>query len=892
MTIEQPTTPEGKHPLNGNEIRSAFLKFYAERKHVIIPSASLVPEDPTVLLTIAGMLPFKPIFLGQEKRPAARATSSQKCIRTNDIDNVGRTARHQTFFEMLGNFSFGDYFKQEAIAWAWELSTQIFGLKPEHLVISVFRDDDEAESIWRDVIGVNPKRIIKMDEKDNFWSSGATGPCGPCSEMYYDFKPELGDKQIDLEDDERFIEFYNLVFMEYNKDASGILTPLANKNIDTGMGLERMAQILQKVSNNYETDLIYPIISKACSIANINYLNIDEKKKTSLKIIGDHCRAITMMISDGITASNLGRGYVVRRLIRRVIRHGKIIGVTRAFLPEMGEAVVDLMQSTYPQLNERRHIILAEMQKEENQFLETLERGEKLLKEILDEKPKQIDGNTAFSLYDTFGFPLELTQEIVEEHGISIDLEGFNNAMEKQRNRAKAATASIDLTHQSAIEIMATNSDSTQFNGYGELELNSNVKGLVVNGALSKEANAGDHVHLTLEKTSFYGEGGGQVGDQGIITSVEGAKNKLLIEINGVSRQKNVFIHSGQIIEGRIAINEQVKTKVNQQLRKRAQANHTATHLLQAGLKNILGDEISQAGSLVDFDKLRFDFNSTREVTPKELVKLEKLINNWITEAHELTINHMSLKKAKASGAVAMFGEKYDNEVRVVDVPGISKELCGGTHVKNTAEIGLFKIISENGISSGTRRIEAIAGPAVLGFLNERDGIVNKLSQRFKAQPNEIYSRVIGLQDELKSAVKELELTREELAITKAMNLINKKILIGNTNILVHRLDGLSGNSLQKAAEKLTNQLGENAAVILGGLPLPKDQNKVILVASFGKNIISKGLKAGNFIGIIAKICGGGGGGKDHLAQAGGRNGAALDNALENALSHLKNKLE
>ena len=456
-------------PRSGSEIRAAFLKFFEQRGHKPMASASLVPEDPTVLLTIAGMLPFKPVFLGQQQRPAARVTSSQKCIRTNDIENVGRTARHHTYFEMLGNFSFADYFKEEAIKWAWELSTEVYGLDPKNLVVSVFREDDEAEQIWRDLVGVKPNRIIRMDEADNFWASGPTGPCGPCSEIYYDFKPELGDIGIDLEDDSRFIEFYNLVFMQYNRNAEGELTPLAKPCIDTGMGLERMAQILQQVPNNYETDLIYPLIETAANLAAINYQNLDSKGQTSLKVIADHSRAITQLICDGVTASNLGRGYILRRLLRRVVRHGRLLGIEKPFLATMGEASIALMAAAYPQLLERRELILVELAREETRFLETLDRGEKLLAELLAANPLQISGEQAFELYDTYGFPLELTEEIAAEHGLKVDLAGFEMAMQAQRERAKAAAVSIDLTLQAAIDQVVAVSAITTFNGYKQL---------------------------------------------------------------------------------------------------------------------------------------------------------------------------------------------------------------------------------------------------------------------------------------------------------------------------------------------------------------------------------------------------------------------------------------
>ena len=877
-------------PRSGAEIREAFLRFYEQRGHRPMASASLVPEDPTVLLTIAGMLPFKPVFLGQQERPAPRATSSQKCIRTNDIENVGRTARHHTFFEMLGNFSFGDYFKEQAIQWAWELSTGVFGLSPQNLVVSVFREDDEAAAIWRDLVGVNPKRIIRMDEADNFWASGPTGPCGPCSEIYYDFKPELGDDGIDLEDDSRFIEFYNLVFMQYNRDAEGTLTPLANRNIDTGMGLERMAQILQAVPNNYETDLIYPLVETAAGLAGVDYRVLDEKGKTSLKVIGDHSRAITQLIGDGVTASNLGRGYILRRLLRRVVRHGRLLGIDKPFLTAMGEASIALMQAAYPQLLERREVILAELQREEARFLETLERGEKLLADVLAAGPQQISGEQAFELYDTYGFPLELTEEIAEEHGLSVDLAGFEVAMEAQRQRAKAAAVSLDLTLQGAIEQMAAELEATAFKGYEALEHPSCVLALVVNGEPAERAVAGDAVQLVLDSTPFYGEGGGQVGDRGLLSgggADSGPEGGVIVVIEAVSRNRSVFVHSGRIERGSLAVGDLVNAQVDRACRRRAQANHTATHLLQAALKQVVDPGIGQAGSLVDFDRLRFDFHSPRAVTAAELERIEALINGWIADAHDLEVQEMAIEQAKAAGAVAMFGEKYADVVRVVDVPGVSMELCGGTHVANTAEIGLFKIVAESGVAAGIRRIEAVAGPAVLAYLNERDVVVKALGERFKAQPGEIVERVAALQEELKGTQKALAAARSELAVAKAAALAAQAEAVGPFQVLVARLDGVEGAGLQSAAQGLADQLGEGAAVVLGGLPDPADLGKVVLVAAFGKAVIAAGQQAGKFIGGVAQACGGGGGGRPNLAQAGGKDGAALATALAAARTSL-----
>ena len=874
-------------PRTGAEIRAAFLRFYEERGHKVMASASLIPEDPTVLLTIAGMLPFKPVFLGQQERPAPRATSSQKCIRTNDIENVGRTARHHTFFEMLGNFSFGDYFKQQAIEWAWQLSTQVYGIDPKHLVVSVFREDDEAEQIWRDVVGVNPKRIIRMDEADNFWASGPTGPCGPCSEIYYDFKPELGDDGIDLEDDDRFIEFYNLVFMQYNRDAEGSLTPLANRNIDTGLGLERMAQILQRVPNNYETDLIFPLIKAAADLAGVDYYELDDARQTSLKVIGDHSRAVTQLICDGVTASNLGRGYILRRLLRRVVRHGRLLGIDQPFLVRMGEASIALLQDAHPSVLERQEVILAELQREESRFLETLERGEKLLTDVLQNKPKQISGAQAFELYDTYGFPLELTQEIAEEQGIEVDLAGFEKAMEQQRQRAKAAAVSIDLTLQDAIDQVVANQKPTAFQGYQRLEQSSCVQALVVNGEPATSAAAGDRVQIVLDTTPFYGEGGGQVGDRGVLSGAD-----VIVAIESVSRSRDVFVHAGRIERGQLTVGDAITAQVDRACRRRAQANHTATHLLQAALKQVVDSGIGQAGSLVDFDRLRFDFHAPQAVTTEQLERIETLINGWIAEAHSLLVEEMAIDQAKAAGAVAMFGEKYADVVRVVDVPGVSMELCGGTHVANTAEIGLFKIVGESGVAAGIRRIEAVAGASVLGYLNEREVVVKQLGDRFKAQPGEIVERVVALQDELKSTGKALIAAQAELAVAKSAALATKSVAVGSFQLLVERLDGVDGTGLQGAAQSLAAQLGDGAAVVLGGLPDPADQGKVILVAAFGKDVIAAKQQAGKFIGAIAKLCGGGGGGRPNLAQAGGRDGAALAGALETARSELEAVLQ
>jgi alanyl-tRNA synthetase len=870
--------------LSGNEIRQKFLNFFRDRQHQILPSASLVPEDPTVLLTIAGMLPFKPIFLGQKTSEFPRATTSQKCIRTNDIENVGRTARHHTFFEMLGNFSFGDYFKEQAIAWAWELSTEVFGLSPEKLVVSVFEEDDEAFAIWRDQIGIPAHRIQRMGADDNFWVSGPTGPCGPCSEIYYDFHPELGDKTIDLEDDSRFIEFYNLVFMQYNRDSEGKLTPLQNKNIDTGMGLERMAQILQKVPNNYETDLIFPIIESAAKIADIDYGKSDEKTKISLKVIGDHVRSVVHMITDGISASNIGRGYILRRLIRRVVRHGRLIGIEGEFTTQVAETAIQLSELVYPQVRERADFVKQELQREEVAFLKTLERGEKLLAEIIEKEKKQISGVDAFTLYDTYGFPFELTQEIAEEQGLTVDEIGFQEEMKKQQERSKAAHETIDLTVQGSLDKLAEHIHPTEFMGYTEPQLTATVEAVLIEGNLAPTAEAGNVVQIVLNQTPFYAESGGQIGDRGYLTG-----DNLVIRIEDVKKESGIFIHFGQVERGTIQTGQTVTAIIDRACRRRAQANHTATHLLQAALKKIVDDSISQAGSLVDFNRLRFDFNCSRAVSSQELQQIEDQINHWIAEAHDTQIEVLAIAEAKAKGAIAMFGEKYGAEVRVIDVPGVSMELCGGTHVNNTAEIGLFKIVSETGTSAGVRRIEAVAGPSVLEYLNLREKVVKDLSDRFKVKPEEIPERVNSLQNDLKNMQKELDLAKQELAIVKSEQLLTQAESVGEFKILVANLGEVDAESLKTAAERLQQKLGEGA-VILGSIP---EADKVSLVAAFSPQVIkNKQLEAGKFIGNIAKICGGGGGGRPNLAQAGGRDPSKLTEALETARNQLLQNLE
>ncbi|KAG8655786.1 alanine--tRNA ligase, chloroplastic/mitochondrial isoform X3 [Manihot esculenta] len=892
------------NPVSGDSIRRRFLDFYASRGHKVLPSSSLVPDDPTVLLTIAGMLQFKPVFLGKAPKQVARATTAQRCIRTNDVENVGRTARHHTFFEMLGNFSFGDYFKKEAIKWAWELSTKEFGLQADRLWVSIYEDDDEAFDIWHNEVGVPIERIKRMGEEDNFWTSGITGPCGPCSELYYDFHPERGYSDVDLGDDTRFIEFYNLVFMQYNKRDDGSLEPLKQKNIDTGLGLERMARILQKVPNNYETDLIYPIIEKASELANVSYALADDQTKRNLKIIGDHLRAIVYLISDGVLPSNIGRGYVVRRLIRRAVRSGRLLGIKGdgksnlegAFLPAIAEKVIEMSTYIDSDVKTRASHILEELQREELRFVQTLERGEKLLDQMLADALSSghkngivpyLSGKDVFLLYDTYGFPVEITAEVAEEHGVKIDTDGFDIEMEKQRRQSQAAHNVVKLAVENGD--FSENVSDTEFLGYDMLSARAVIESLLVNGKPVIQVAEGSEVEVLLDKTPFYAESGGQIGDHGFLYVTEGeSKPVAVVEINDVQKSLgNVFVHKGIIKEGVLEVGREVEAAVDPKLRQQAKVHHTATHLLQSALKKVIGHETSQAGSLVAFDRLRFDFNFHRPLLDTELEEIERLINGWIGDATILQTKVMPLNDAKKAGAIAMFGEKYGEQVRVVEVPGVSMELCGGTHVSNTAEIRAFKIISEQGIASGIRRLEAVAGEAFIEYINVRDAQVKRLCSTLKVKAEEVASRVENLLEELRIARNEVSALRAKAAVYKASIIASKAFVVGTSKtirVIVECMDDVDADSLKSAAEYLIDVLQDPAAVVLGSSP---DKGKVSLVAAFTPGVVDMGVQAGKFIGPIAKLCGGGGGGRPNFAQAGGRKPENLPSALEKAKADL-----
>ncbi|KAK6159626.1 hypothetical protein DH2020_006940 [Rehmannia glutinosa] len=864
------------HSPSGDSIRRKFLEFYAARGHKILPSASLVPEDPTVLLTIAGMLQFKPIFLGKVPREVPCAATSQRCIRTNDIENVGRTSRHQTFFEMLGNFSFGDYFKQEAIRWAWELSTKEFGLPADRLWISVYEDDDETFAIWHDEVGVPTHRIKRLGEEDNFWTSGVTGPCGPCSEIYYDFHPERGHSDVDLGDDTRFIEFYNLVFMQYNKKDDGSLEPLKQKNIDTGLGLERMARVLQQVPNNYETDLIFPIIEKASYLANVSYKSADEPTKTNLKIIGDHMRAIVYLISDGVFPSNIGRGYVVRRLIRRAVRTGRLLGIKGdgmgnlegAFLPILAKEVINLSINIDPDVKTKTSRILEELKREELRFVLTLERGERLLYQFLADALSTaqtngtvpcISGKDAFLLYDTYGFPVEITKEVADEHGVGIDMDSFELEMENQRRQSQAAHNTVKLSVENGAEL-TENIPDTEFLGYSTLSTKAVVEGLLVNGKSVGRVSEGNEVEVLLDRTPFYAESGGQIGDHGFLYVTESENHKeAVVEIKDVRKSMgNIFVHKGIVTEGVIGVGREVEAEVDANLRQRAKVHHTATHLLQAALKKVIGQETSQAGSLVAFDRLRFDFNFNRPLREDELMEIERLINQWVGEATLLETKVMPLTDAKKAGAIAMFGEKYGEQVRVVEVPGVSMELCG-----------------------------AVAGEAFIEYVSSRDNYMKQLCSTLKVNAEDVTTRVNNLLKDLREARSEVSAARAKAAIYKASSVIGKAITVGSSSkirVLVESMDDIDADALKSAAEYVVDTLQDPAAVVLGSSP---DEKRVCLIAAFSPGVINLGIQAGKFIGPIAKLCGGRGGGRPNFAQAGGSEPENLDVALEKARDEL-----
>lgn len=865
--------------LKGNEIREQFLKFFQEKhNHKLIESSSLVPDNPTVLLTTAGMLQFVPYFLGLEQPnfEPRRATTCQKCARAggkdSDIENVGRTPRHHTFFEMLGNFSFGDYFKAEIIPWSWDFITNYLKLDKSRLWITVYNDDDEAAQIWEKT-GVAPERILRKGKKDNFWGPpGPTGPCGPCSEIHYDLGEEFkcsDDCGIDTCECDRWVEIWNLVFMQLFQDEEGNHTPLEKKNVDTGMGLERITMVVQGKTSTFETDLLKPILDEVCKMSGVEYKK-SNKTDVSLRIITDHARCVTFLINDSVIPGREGRSYVLRMIMRRALRHGKMLGLELPFLYKLVDVVIANYGKAYPDLVTNADKIKNTIKKEEEQFNKTLDRGYKLLEDLLAEK-KDISGENAFKLYDTFGFPLELTVEIAAESGLKVDTEGFNKEMQEQKARAKAAAQKVVLTDDLVYVDIEKEFGATEFVGYEKYE----EKAMIV--AKVEDLKDSSFVDIILDKTPFYAESGGQVGDCGILEN-----DTLKAEVLCTFKVNKLFVHRCKILDGEVFMNDFVNAKIDSPRREEIKIHHTAAHLLQSALIKVLGNEVKQAGSQVEEGRTRFDFSFSRAMSQAEIKRVEKIINDWIGEKLPISTKVMKIEEAQATGATALFGEKYEDEVRVVSVSDISKEFCGGTHASNIGDLRLLKIVSESAIAAGTRRIEAAVGTSALQLLNDKEDAIDKLSAHFKAPFGEVFERVEKLQEENKALQKELSTVQAVMAKQKFASYVEKAVAINidscGGKLFVSKIEAMDANAVKEGVEYLGQKLGDSIIVVIS----PKtDGAGATIVAKVSDNFVAKGIQAGKIVSEIAAKCGGKGGGRPQFAQGGLGDLANLDSALE-----------
>lgn len=867
--------------MKASEIRSKWLEFFSGKGHKIEPSASLVPHnDPSLLWINAGMAPLKPYFDGRVKPENPRITNAQKCIRTNDIENVGKTRRHHTFFEMLGNFSIGDYFKEEAITWAWEFLTgpQWIGFDPERLSVTVYNEDQEAFELWNKKIGIPETRIYKLDRDSNFWDIGE-GPCGPCTEIFYD----RGDKYGDLNDpecwpggeNERFLEVWNLVFSQFNHNKDGSYTPLPNKNIDTGAGLERFASILQDVDSNFDTDLFQPLIRKTCGIAGVTYKK-DNDIDVALKVVADHIRTVAFSVGDGVLPSNEGRGYVIRRLLRRAVRYGKsVLGMDKPFLYLLTPVVGEIMGVYYPEVAEKREYIEKVIRTEEERFHETLSDGLAILNGLAEKAKaagvKELSGADAFKLYDTYGFPFDLTEDFALENGLTVDREGFDKAMEEQRERARSgrhATESMKVQGGPLSEF----TDKSEFIGYTELIAEARVLALVADGELVQEAAAGMTAQVILDRTPFYAESGGQVSDWGLL---EGTG--VVADVREVSKAPHgQHVHNVLVREGVLKAGAVVSALVDRANRSHIIKNHTATHLLHKALKEVLGQHVNQAGSLVSADRLRFDFSHFGSISAEELQEIEVRVNRQIWEGTEVDISSMPIDEAKAMGAMALFGEKYGDVVRVVRVGDYSIELCGGCHVSSTAQIGLFKIISESGIGSGVRRIEAVTGKLAYEYLDNQLELLKEAAQLLKTNVAEVPKRVEATLGQMKELSRENESLRAKASQAEAGSLTDKLRVVGGIPVLAEQVHAGDMDSLRNMVDSLKAKLG-SAVIVLGSV----QEDKVNLVAAVTPDLVAKGLHAGKLVKEAAARCGGGGGGRPDMAQAGGKDPSKLGEALE-----------
>ena len=866
-------------------LRSAFLEYFRTNGHQVVDSSSLVPvNDPTLLFTNAGMNQFKDVFLGEDKRSYTRATSSQRCVRAggkhNDLDNVGYTARHHTFFEMLGNFSFGDYFKREAIGFAWNFLTQELKLPKERLCVTIYETDDEAYDIWTKEIGVPAENLIRIGDNkgaayasDNFWQMGDTGPCGPCSEIFYDHGDHIwgGRPGTPEEDGDRFIEIWNIVFMQYNRQSNGDMLPLPKPSVDTGMGIERIAAIMQGVHSNYEIDIFQALIKKSAEI-----LAVTDLENKSLRVISDHIRSCAFLIADGVMPSNEGRGYVLRRIIRRAVRHGNKLGATDSFFYKLVPTLIEVMGDAAKGLAATQAIVEKSLKAEEEQFARTLERGLGILDGALNELEGDVlDGETAFKLYDTYGFPVDLTADVCREREISVDEAGFEVAMAEQRRRAQAA-GQFDTDYNDSLKI----DEETHFSGYTELAAPGKVIAIYQAGELTNSLNAGEDAVIVLDKTPFYGESGGQCGDKGLLTA-----NGIEFAVKDTQKYGQAVGHQGRLNSGTISVGDTLEAIVDQELRQRTELNHSVTHLLHAALRQLLGTHVSQKGSLVDSERLRFDFSHFEGLKPEELKAVEDLVNTQIRRNHKLTAEVMDMDQAKEKGAMALFGEKYTDEVRVVTMGDFSIELCGGTHVGRTGDIGLFKITSEGGIAAGIRRIEAVTGAAAMAYIAAQKAELEQAAVLLKADSGSVVTKLKAQLERTKLLEKELSQLKDKLAVATSADLAGEALLINGVNVLVKKLEGVDAGALRGLQDELKQKLGSGIVV----LAIAGDA-KVNLIVGVTKDLTSK-VKAGELVASIATQVGGKGGGRPDMAQAGGTQPEHLDAALAQVFPWLEERL-
>jgi alanyl-tRNA synthetase len=867
--------------MTGNEIRSAFLRFFEQHAHRQVKSSALVPkDDPTLLFTNAGMVQFKDVLLGREKRDYVRATTSQKCVRAggkhNDLENVGRTARHHTFFEMLGNFSFGDYFKEGAIDFAWTFLTKDMALPIDKLWITIYEDDDEAEGFWKK--HVSPDRIVRMGEKDNFWSMGDTGPCGPCSEIHIDQGPALGTGPQDVlgGEGDRFLEIWNLVFMQYNRDASGTLTPLSQQSIDTGMGLERIAAIMQDVHSNYDTDLLRPIIGTVEELIGRPYGH-DDKDDVSMRVIADHIRATCFLLADGVLPENTGRGYVLRRIIRRAARHGKMLGFEEPFMYRMVDAFAELMGQAYPELRQHQSYMTRLLLSEEERFLNTLHQGLRELDTLVEahrtDGTRVITGPEAFKLYDTFGFPIDLAEEVAEDAGMQLDRDSFETVLNTTRRQARetwkgSGEVQVAPVYQDIFQRLGP----SQFTGYEQTERTEAVAALIVDGREAEQASEGQTVELVFAQTPFYGESGGQVGDKGQLLALEDG-----VEIEITDTQKplsDLIVHNGVVKRGSVMPGMPMHLRIDYERREAIRKNHTATHLLHAALRQILGDHVKQAGSLVAPDRLRFDFTHFARLSERELERIERLVNEQLWHNTAVQAEVTTLDSALASGAMALFGEKYGEDVRTIEVPGFSKELCGGTHVRATGEIGFFTITAEGGIGSGLRRIEALTGPGAYAYVKRDERILSEMRQLLKAQPEEEVDKLERLNAQQRDLERQIAALQQRLASSQTQDYFSEVQEVNGVKVLALNLEDFDRKALRSFVDTAKDRLG-SGVVLVGTV----EDDKVSLVAGVTKDLTHR-ISAGSLMSKVAPLLGGKGGGRADMAQGGGTDVAKLPEAL------------